>query len=80
MKPSSYEVRNGRLVRTAYSLRMNDIRRAFRALRNFRLINATPAQDRADELHLSRSKPYPNKGRRERMRRMHQALMLEAGL
>jgi hypothetical protein len=67
IRPPGYD--HSIVVRTEES-RQRASRRAVLKSPNF--IAKMTAQDVADEKHLSRSKPYPNKGRNEAARRLRQ--------
>jgi hypothetical protein len=63
----SYEVRNGRLQRTAFSVLRGELRKVWRTdTTKYKFT----AQEKADEKWLSRSRPYPNKGVNEAKRRL----------
>lgn len=66
---STYEVRYGHVIRTEHSRQMKDRRDVLKA--DTTRYTRT-AQEVADERHLSRSKEYPNKGRKESERRREQ--------
>lgn len=68
--PCSFEVRNGRVQRTARSTELQD-RRAVAKADTHRY--AVSAQDHARDKFLSRSKSYNNKGVNEATRRVRQA-------
>jgi hypothetical protein len=67
VKPPGYD--RAIVVRTEESRQLAS-KRAVLKTPNF-IVKRT-AQDVADEKHLSRSKPYPNKGRNEAARRLRQ--------
>ncbi len=65
-----YEVRHGKVIRTAKSMELAERRAVLQAdTTKYRF----EAQEKTDEKWLSRSKPYPNKGRQEAARRLARA-------